>query len=98
MTLRPWQIRATSEDGALMNRSAASLVPNYRDLRMPVLIMAGSEDRVVTPSRQSARLRSVVAGSEYVVVEGAGHMVHHTDLDSVSGAIERIASSASITH
>jgi len=98
MTLRPWQIRATSEDGASMNRSAAYLVPNYADLRMPVLIMAGSEDRVVTPSRQSARLRDVVTGSEFVVVEGAGHMVHHTDLDVVSGAIERVASGAPITH
>ena len=40
---------------------------------------------------------SEIAGSEYEVLEGAGHMVHYTDLDRVSGAIERVGSRASIT-
>ena len=98
MTLRPWQIRATSEDGVLMNCSAASFSAEYRELRMPVLIMAEAKIASSLLLSQSARLRSVVAGSEFVVVEGSGHMVHHTDLDVVSGAIERIASGAPITH
>ena len=41
---------------ALMIPSAMAMRDRYRDLRLPVAILAGDGDRIVTPERQSVRL------------------------------------------
>lgn len=91
MLLRPWQIRASAEDGVTMIPSAWALLPGYDAMRMPVLIMAGSDDRIVDPEKQSARLKSELEASELEIVRGAGHMIHHTAPDQIEQAIERAA-------
>jgi pimeloyl-ACP methyl ester carboxylesterase len=90
MALRPSQIRATSMDGALMIPGALSLRHRYDGLRMPVLIMAGSGDKVVF-KRNAKRLHAAIAGSVLRIVEGAGHMVHHSAPRQVVEAIRSIA-------
>ena len=76
MALRPSQIRATSVDGALMIPGALALRGHYKDLTLPVVIIAGDGDRVVYKCR-AERLRDSIRGSELQIVKGAGHMVHH---------------------
>jgi pimeloyl-ACP methyl ester carboxylesterase len=90
MALRPSQIRATSMDGALMIPGALGLRRHYDDLRMPVLIMAGSGDKVVR-KRSAERLHAAIPGSVLRIVEGAGHMVHHSAPRQVVEAIRSIA-------
>ena len=90
MALRPSQIRATSVDGALMIPGALGLRRHYDDLRMPVLIMAGNGDKVVR-KRSAERLHGKIPGSVLRVVEGAGHMVHHSAPRQVVEAIRLIA-------
>ena len=52
MAVRPSQIRATAEDGALMIPGALSLRGDYKTLRLPVVIMAGrGQGRVRAPGR-----------------------------------------------
>jgi pimeloyl-ACP methyl ester carboxylesterase len=87
MTLRPSQIRAAAAEAALMMPAAASLAPRLGGLTLPVTIVAGRGDKVVSPSDQSERLAGALAGSELLIVEGAGHMVHHTAPDAVTSAI-----------
>jgi pimeloyl-ACP methyl ester carboxylesterase len=90
MALRPSQIRATSMDGALMIPGALGLRRHYDDLRMPVLIMAGDGDKVVR-KRSAERLHAAIPGSVLRIVEGAGHMVHHSAPRQVVEAIRSIA-------
>ena len=90
MALRPSQIRATSMDGALMIPGALGLRRHYGDLRMPVLIMAGSGDKIVR-KRSAERLHAAIPGSVLRIVEGAGHMVHHSAPRQVVEAIRLIA-------
>ena len=87
MTLRPSQIRASAADAALMVPAAAAFAPRAEELRMPVTIIAGDGDKVVSTSDQSERLASVLPASKLLIVEGAGHMVHHTASDRVAAAI-----------
>ena len=87
MTLRPSQIRASAADAALMVPGAAALAPRHAELTMPVTIVAGAGDKVVSTEDQSERLAAALAQSELLVVEGAGHMVHHTAPDEVAMAI-----------
>lgn len=86
MALRPSQIRATSGDGALMIPGALQLRGSYSDLPMPVSILAGAGDRVVF-ARNAKRLQDAIPGSRLRIVEGAGHMLHHTAPQEVVEAI-----------
>jgi len=87
MTLRPSQIRAMAAEAALIVPAAASLAPRLSGLTLPVTLVAGDGDKVVSPSGQSGRLASELAGSGLLIVEGAGHMVHHTACEAVTSAI-----------
>ena len=90
MALRPSQIRATSMDGALMIPGALRLRRRYDELSMPALIMAGSGDKVVF-KRNAERLHASIPGNVLRIVEGAGHMVHHSAPRQVVEAIRLIA-------
>ena len=58
--------------------AARELRRRYHELTQPVLIMAGTDDRIVTMERQSRRLRAELGGaSEFREIAKTGHMVHH---------------------
>ena len=90
MALRPSQIRASSEDGALMIPAVLALRDHYEGLTMPVAIVAGDGDKVVFP-RRAEQLKAAIEGSVLHIVQGAGHMVHHTAPTQVSGIVESMA-------
>jgi pimeloyl-ACP methyl ester carboxylesterase len=88
MALRPSQIRAAAEESALMIPQAMRLRRRYSGLRMPVVIVAGENDRIVDYGRQSARLHSELPHSELLCVARHGHMIHQTATEWVTHAIE----------
>jgi pimeloyl-ACP methyl ester carboxylesterase len=87
MTLRPSQIRAEAAEAAMMIPAAAALAPRFAELKLPVTIIAGPGDELVTTADQSERLHKALPTSRFIAVEGAGHMVHHTATDRVLSAI-----------
>jgi pimeloyl-ACP methyl ester carboxylesterase len=89
MALRPSQIRATSVDGAFMIPGALSLRGHYKDLILPVVIIAGNGDKIVF-KRRSEQLQSAIPGSRLELIAGAGHMVHHLAPMQVTEAIEDV--------
>jgi pimeloyl-ACP methyl ester carboxylesterase len=88
LALRPWQIRASAADTALMIPAAASMLGRRGELTIPVVIVAGSEDKLVDTEVQSRGLHDDVAHSEMREVPGAGHMIHHTAPGEVVAAID----------
>jgi pimeloyl-ACP methyl ester carboxylesterase len=90
MALRPSQIRATSVDGALMIPGALNLRGHYKNLSLPVVIMAGDGDKVVF-MRRARHLQAKIKGSVLHIVKGAGHMVHHLATREVVDAIQSVA-------
>jgi pimeloyl-ACP methyl ester carboxylesterase len=90
MAIRPWQIRANAEDTALMVPSAAQMEHRYKDLTVPVAIVAGAGDKVVRPA-QSERLADEIPAAELLVIDGVGHMVHYTAKESITEAIAVMA-------
>ena len=93
MALRPSQIRATSVDGTLMIPGALALRGDYKNMALPVTIIAGDGDKVVF-KRRSERLAANIRGSVLHVVKGAGHMVHHLAPRLVARAVEDVAEAA----
>ena len=94
MAVRPSQIRATAQDGALMIPGALALRGDYKNLKLPVTIMAGEGDKVVF-ARRAKQLHDAIEGSVLHVIPGAGHMVHHQATRQVAEAVEAVVEQAS---
>ena len=95
LSLRPSQLKASAEDTVSMTPSAAALAKRYDELKMPIVIMAGTGDRLVDFARQSERLDEVLADSTLLPLKGAGHMIHHSAPEKVVDGIN-LASRAGI--
>jgi pimeloyl-ACP methyl ester carboxylesterase len=91
MTLRPSQLRAAAVEAALMIPDALALRERYRNLDLPVMIMAGEADRHVDARQQSARLHTELPRSNLRLVPGVGHMIHHSVPRQVMEAIDTVA-------
>ncbi|MEZ0170714.1 alpha/beta fold hydrolase [Microvirga sp. TS319] len=91
LMLRPLQLRAAAEDAALMTPSVMELRRHYRELAGPVTIITGADDQIVDVDRQSARLHRELPHSEFVVLPGLGHMIHHLAPDVVVREIDQLA-------
>lgn len=91
LALRPGQIRAMAEDGAMMVPAAAAMRDRYGELRLPVAILAGTEDVVAFPDRESERLHDDIPHSTLRLIPGVGHMLHHADPDAVVEAVEALS-------
>jgi pimeloyl-ACP methyl ester carboxylesterase len=91
MALRPSQIRASAAESALMIPDAFYFRDEYANLKMPMVIVAGEEDRLVDIDTQSTRLHSDIPQSSFHRVPGTGHMIHQTATDVVMSAIDEVA-------
>ncbi len=91
MALRPSQLRASSAEMVLMYRDIAKLRKRYGDLQLPIVLAAGSEDRLVYRRKHSDRFHAELPHTDYRVIEGAGHMVHHIAPDRILEAIDSVS-------
>jgi pimeloyl-ACP methyl ester carboxylesterase len=89
---RPKQIRAMSQEGAIMVPAAAALRRYYGGFSCPSIVMTGDADRIVDPQDQSVRLAHELNDAELRIIPGAGHMVHHAVPREVAEAINQVAS------
>jgi pimeloyl-ACP methyl ester carboxylesterase len=88
LPLRPSQIRAEAQDTATMGAAVAAMQRRYRELRMPVVIMAGTQDRIVDHRKHTVRLHQEILQSALRQVRGVGHMLHYAVPEQVVDAIE----------
>jgi pimeloyl-ACP methyl ester carboxylesterase len=95
MAVRPSQIHASAAESALMIPDAFHFSGEYVHLKMPVVIVAGDEDRLVDTATQSLRLHSDIPQSKFHRVPGTGHMVHQTATGVVMSAIDEAADDSS---
>ena len=87
MALRPSQIRASAEESALMIPDAFRFRGRYAELKMPVVIIAGEQDRLIDINKQSARLHGDIPQSRLHRVAGNGHMIQQTATTELMSAI-----------
>jgi pimeloyl-ACP methyl ester carboxylesterase len=88
--ITPWRFRANGEDLASLKRHVAALSPRYPEIKAPCVIITGDADTTVWPSIHSQGLARDIAGSKLVVLEGVGHMPHHSHPDAVLAAVDEI--------
>lgn len=66
----------------------AALAGQIAQLRLPTLIMWGSEDRLIPPDH-GQRFQKDISGSELQVFEGLGHVPHEEDPEATVQAVKR---------
>jgi pimeloyl-ACP methyl ester carboxylesterase len=91
--LRPSHIQATAGDAGLLQLAGRRLSKRYPELRLPVAIVAGDEDRLV-PYEQAERLQALLPQSSLCRLRGHGHMVHWVAPAEVMAAIDTVAAQA----
>jgi pimeloyl-ACP methyl ester carboxylesterase len=91
MAVRPSQIRAGAAEAALMIPAAFASSKSYSDLKMPTIILAGEDDRLIDINEQSVRLHDEVEQSKLHRIAGAGHMIQQSATPDLMAAIDQAA-------
>lgn len=89
LALRPASFRANAMDVNHVKPFLAEQGRHYGELRLPVQLLTGDADRVVSPTLHSAALAREAPDAEIVFVPGAGHLLPYAHPDAVLQAIER---------
>lgn len=92
MSLRPSQLGAAASETALMVPAAERLSKRYRELTMPVAVVAGSGDLITNPDHNARRFHEEVQHSELIVEPNVGHMAHYADPATIMEAVARLES------
>jgi pimeloyl-ACP methyl ester carboxylesterase len=90
MAVRPSQIRASAAESALMIPAARALSDDYRQLKLPIAIITGRDDRF-TENQQSGHLHRDIPHSTLRCVPNTGHMVHQTATAHLMRTIDAVA-------
>jgi pimeloyl-ACP methyl ester carboxylesterase len=90
LALRPSQLQATAAENGLMVPAAYRLAQRYGELKLPVALVAGHGDKLIDPEKNTARLHNDLPDSGLNLPEGAGHMLHYTEVDKIVAAIGKL--------
>ena len=92
--LRPSHIYATASDIVAIEKDLGEIAARYGEIRMPAALMFGTADRVLDHKRHGLPMREKIAGLDFELVDGQGHMLQFMARERVAEMIERIAARA----
>ncbi len=95
LLLEPRHMQAEGEDALEAIPDLARAAMLYPTCRLPVRILAGSQDRVVNPSLHGRLLARLLRRAEFSRIEGLGHMLHHFAQPEIVAAVEAVREFAS---
>lgn len=87
LATRPSQLRALGEEYGFVSPAADRLSRHYGRVACPVVVLVGSEDRVLDPKHHSIGAAEAIAGAELRMIDGVGHMLTHIEQFAVARAV-----------
>lgn len=96
LTLRRHSLRANALQRANLLAEIEALHPRYAEITVPVEIVHGSADTTVGVAIHSEPLAAQIDGANLSVLDGLGHMPHHSAPEAVIAAIDRAATRAGL--
>jgi pimeloyl-ACP methyl ester carboxylesterase len=90
LATRPSQLKSTADDTVTMPGAARALSAHYSEIQVPVHLIAGAEDAIVSTEEQSVRLNKTLPSSTMEILDGVGHMTHHANPGLVVSAVDRL--------
>jgi pimeloyl-ACP methyl ester carboxylesterase len=94
LTLRPATLRANARQVNTLRPHIVDMAGRYGGLDLPVEVVHGTADEIVPVRIHGARMVERIAGARLTLLEGVGHMPHHSDPDAAIAAIDRVAARA----
>jgi pimeloyl-ACP methyl ester carboxylesterase len=91
IVLRPPIFQANAQDVAGLHAAVTEQSTRYGDIRVPVTVIGGDEDRIVWTDLHTRSFAREVPGAKLIVLPGVGHMPHHAAPDLVVAEIEELA-------
>jgi pimeloyl-ACP methyl ester carboxylesterase len=92
------QLRAYFEDEFSLNKDLTVISKHYPDIRIPVVIVTGDQDKVVSAKNNAYRLQGSIAQSQLIELKNTGHQVPQTHPESIYSALSLTTNSSSPRH
>ena len=90
LVFRPGNFKANSEDLLHLHDQILTQQTRYGAIKVPTKIIAGTDDKSVYPEIHSENLNKEIPNSEYILMQGIGHPLHHFAQDEIEMLIGKI--------
>jgi pimeloyl-ACP methyl ester carboxylesterase len=94
LLLRPAELMANAQDIAALKEFVTVQARRYGEITAPTVILTGDADGTVSPRIHARAIASAIADARLIVLDGVGHMPHHTNTDAVVAAIGQLPTRA----
>jgi pimeloyl-ACP methyl ester carboxylesterase len=91
LTLRRQTLATNTAQVNALRAELVTMVPRYASLALPIELIHGTVDTVVPLDIHSSPVSELLPNATLTVIDGAGHMPHHTHAAAVVAAIDRAA-------
>lgn len=92
--LRHKQLRAILEDEYSLDKDLEKVSRHYSEISIPVVIVTGDHDKVVSAKHNAYRLKSSIAHAQLIELKNTGHQVPQTHPESIFNAVTLIWNSS----
>lgn len=96
LALRRASLRANALQRAGLLGEIEALAPRYGEIGVPTEILHGTADSTVGLSIHAEPLAAAIPGARLTRLEGAGHMIQHSEEAAVVAAVARVARRAGL--
>lgn len=88
------QAKAFIDDEYSLNKDLNRISKHYHNIKIPVVIVTGDQDKVVVANDNAYRLKKTIAQSQMIELKNTGHQIPQTHPESVTDAVNMIQKSA----
>ena len=87
-------LKAYLEDESSLNDSLRSMKNRYGEIGVPVVIVTGDKDQIVSPIQNAYALHAMIPRSQLIEIKNAGHEIPLTHPESIATALGLISPTA----
>ncbi len=91
LTLRRNSLRANALQRANLLAEVTAMSPLYGAISVPAEIVHGTDDEIVGAQIHAVPLSHLIPDAKLILLQGIGHMPHHTNADQVIARIDSLA-------
>ena len=86
------QLKAYLDDEASLNASLRKFSKRYSEINIPVVILTGDHDQIVSSRENAYRLKDSIANSRLIELKNTGHEIPQTHPETINDALSLISS------
>jgi pimeloyl-ACP methyl ester carboxylesterase len=88
------QLKAYLEDESSLNASLKQFSQHYAEIDIPVVILTGDHDAIVSAKENAYRLKTVIPQAQLIEIKDTGHEIPQTHPESIASALRLISSTS----